>query len=62
MNGTLRKEYSDDKDLKRISENIKYKAEGLESCLLTLPHSRDRSLALTKLEECVMWAVKGIYN
>lgn len=26
------------------------------------PPSRERSLAVTKLEECVMWAVKSISN
>ena len=26
----------------------------------TMPEGRERSLALTKLEECRMWAVKGI--
>ena len=28
--------------------------------LLTLRHSRERSLAITKLEESAMWAIKGI--
>jgi hypothetical protein len=28
--------------------------------LLTLPHSRQRSVAITKLEESAHWAIKGI--
>lgn len=28
--------------------------------LLTLPESRGRSLAMTKLEESAMWMIKGI--
>lgn len=39
---------------------IKDEAAALENSLLSAPHSREVSLALTKLEEAVMWAVKGI--
>lgn len=28
--------------------------------LLSLPESRERSIAITKLEESAMWAIKGI--
>jgi hypothetical protein len=35
-----------------------YKA--LYAHLLTLPHSRQRSVAITKLEESSHWAIKGI--
>ena len=35
-----------------------YSAEKLLSIINQLPNSREKSLALTKLEECVMWANK----
>lgn len=35
-----------------------YSAEKLLSEIMRLPSSREKSLALTKLEECVMWANK----
>jgi len=35
-----------------------YSAEKLLDVLNKLPSSREKSLALTKLEECVMWANK----
>lgn len=31
-----------------------------ESLLAYCPECRERSLAMTKLEECLMWAVKAI--
>lgn len=40
--------------------DIKEKAQTLFDTLNTLQPTRHRSLAMTKLEECVMWAVKGI--
>lgn len=35
-----------------------YSAEKLLSLINQLPNSREKSLAITKLEECVMWANK----
>lgn len=35
-----------------------YSAEKLLGIIDKLPNSREKSLALTKLEECVMWANK----
>ena len=35
-----------------------YSAEKLLKIIEQLPNSREKSLALTKLEECVMWANK----
>lgn len=35
-----------------------YSADKLLSILDRLPNSREKSLAITKLEECVMWANK----
>lgn len=42
--------------------NIKDKAEELAVLFDNEPNSRYRSLAMTKLEESVMWMVKGITN
>jgi hypothetical protein len=40
---------------------IKAKAAELEALFAPLGvHGREGALALTKLEECVMWATKGI--
>lgn len=42
-------------------EEIRNKAKELGGLILDVSaHSRERSLALTHLEETVMWAVKGI--
>ena len=35
-----------------------YSAEKLLGLIDKLPNSREKSLAMTKLEECVMWANK----
>lgn len=35
-----------------------YSAEKLLHIIEQMPNSREKSLALTKLEECVMWANK----
>ena len=35
-----------------------YSAEKLLSIISQLPNSREKSLAMTKLEECIMWANK----
>jgi hypothetical protein len=32
----------------------------LEKSIRSLPNTRERSLALTKLEECLMWTTKSI--
>lgn len=45
--------------VKQIQEvRAAYKA--LYELLMTLPESRERSLAITKLEESSMWSNKGI--
>jgi hypothetical protein len=64
---------ADDVDVFRIAQRelsvlerenvsrIKHKAKQLMTVLDYCVHeSREQSLAITKLEECVMWAVKGI--
>lgn len=39
---------------------IKEAAELLDDVIEQMPEGREKSLAMTKLEESVMWAVKGI--
>lgn len=46
-------------ELEAIYE-VKVDAEVLLTCIMRLPESRERALAATKLEECVMWAVKAL--
>lgn len=43
-----------------LSDAIKAKAAELEALYSLAPQGRETSLALTKLEESVMWAVKAI--
>lgn len=47
-------------DEKKLSDDIKDRAEELHQLILKAPKSRHQSLAVTKLEESVMWAIKGI--
>jgi hypothetical protein len=47
-------------DERQMTERIKLLANSLHHELVRTPSSRERALSLTKLEECVMWAVKGI--
>ena len=48
-----------DEQVKKITE-IREAMKVLYELLLTLPESRERSVAITKLEEASMWANKGI--
>lgn len=44
-----------------VSEDIRFWASMILDCIDdNLKHSRETSLAVTKLEECVMWANKSI--
>lgn len=45
---------------KALHDNIKAQAASLEMLIERTPPSREQSLALTKLEESVMWAIKGL--
>lgn len=45
---------------KVLHDEIKNKASELEGLLNLAPEGRYRALALTALEESVMWVVKGI--
>ena len=49
-----------DEEEKLFMSNIKDKAFELYKLIDTIPPSREVSLAKTKLEESVMWAVKRI--
>ncbi len=41
-------------------DDVKVAAENLEDIIENLANTREKSLALTALEECVMWATKAI--
>lgn len=45
---------------KSLVESIKNQATALYLMINSMPAGREQSLAKTKLEESVMWAVKGI--
>jgi hypothetical protein len=45
---------------KQLVEDIKQKAELLYGLFNAAPFTREIGIAKTKLEEAVMWAVKGI--
>ena len=48
-----------DEHVAKITE-VREACKALYEVLLTLPYSREKSLAITKLEEASMWANKGI--
>ena len=62
VNNTMRHQYrvlNDDEKAKMV--RIKdWGAQGLNMLQDCVPVGRERSLAITKLEEAVMWAVKGL--
>lgn len=64
MSDTYRKEYRPLTDLEKTSmEKIKAKAEELETLFdeVNNPNiGREIALAKTKLEETIMWAIKGL--
>ena len=45
---------------KALHDQLKYKAEELATLIETIKPGRYRSLALTALEESIMWAVKEL--
>lgn len=53
-------EYTDESQ--RLSDERKKVSEEFENLINKLPNSRERSIALTKLEECFMWCGKAIRN
>lgn len=44
----------------RLIENVKQAAFRLDILLNDLPPSREKSLAMTNLEQAVMWATKAL--
>lgn len=60
MSDVFRSEYREmSPETARQIEIVKTNAGVLLSFIECLPPSRERSLAVTKLEECVMWATKA---
>ena len=50
-----------DDDGREVCASVRSKARSLAHYInKTVPDSREKSLAMTKLEECVMWANAGI--
>ena len=45
-----------------LQNHARHQVENLEAGIECLPASREKSLALTKLEECYMWIGKAIRN
>ncbi len=61
VNNVMRHEYrvlSDNE--KRVMKGVKDAGVSFVNLLGEFPPSRERSLAITKVEEAVMWAVKGL--
>lgn len=57
----FRKQYLDlTKEQTDLISEIKEKSEYLMTLIDSIGLHREAALAKTKLEECVMWAVKGI--
>lgn len=55
---TTYRELSDEE--KGIVAEVKDQASALYGAIAKIADGREKSLAITKLEEVVMWAVKGI--
>jgi len=62
MSDTFRKEYNTDHRLHTFQLELKHLAEQLERKIKDIGNCRETSIALTNLEQSVMWAVKAIYN
>lgn len=45
---------------KELHDGIKEQAAALEKYFEMVPNGREKSLAMTKLEEAIMWAVKAL--
>lgn len=62
MTDTFRKKYNTCKKLHDYQLEIKEIAEQLEAKFKNIGQSREISLAMTNLEQSIMWATKAIYN
>ena len=61
MSSRFRKVYRDlSTEEMELSKNIKEAAETIEIYIEKLPAGREKVLAMTKLEESVMWAIKAL--
>lgn len=62
VNNTMRHQYRvlSDAEKERMVRIKDWGAHGLNVLQDCVPVGRERSLAITKLEEAVMWAVKGL--
>ena len=61
MTDTFRKKYSSSEELMKLQSELKQKAEQLEVAYQEIGQSREMSLAMTNLEQSIMWAVKAMY-
>ena len=61
MTDTFRKEHNSCHKLHLFSQELKSIAEQLETKFKEIGQSREISLAMTNLEQSVMWAVKALY-
>ena len=61
MPDTFRKKYNTCHKLHLFSQEIKIIAEQLEIKFKEIGQSREISLAMTNLEQSIMWAVKALY-
>lgn len=61
MSSRFRKVYRDlSQDEKKLCSDIKETAEKLEILIENVPKGREKSIAMTKLEESVMWSIKAL--
>lgn len=61
MTDTFRKEYNSLHKLHGFEKELKTKAEELEAMFKHI-EGREMSLAITNLEQSIMWAVKALYK
>ena len=61
MGDTFRKEYNTCHKLHLFQQELKVIAEQLEAKFKEIGQSREISLAMTNLEQSIMWAVKALY-